>query len=446
VRCRKNVRIPLTREGAELSMSRIGFFCFVGTGHLNPAIGLGGQLAARGHEVTIFHTAIAKGSVRKSGLNFWQIEDPIEGTPRQQLLHTGKRGSWIAPRSVLFAETVRENAYRVLRAGRDAVRKAGMQALVIDQADLAAGSVADFLGLPFVTLSTFPPVVLDAYSPPTFFDWDPDTTYSSLLRNRIGNALVRYMASPVIRMVNATRRDWGLAPFRNLDEMFSQQPVITVLPEAFDFPRTRRPFNLLYTGPFRRNENRMMGDFPWEKLDGRPLVYASLGTIQNNHPGVFRTIADACSALNVQLVLSLGGGRLLPEDFESLPGDPLVVHYAPQLHLLQMARLTITHAGLNTTLESLAAGVPMVAIPLANDEFGVAARIKWTQTGAVLSLKHLSKIGLRNLIQRVLEDPKYRFAAQRMKAAIEKINGAETAAGIIEAQIRSTEIVREPRS
>jgi len=51
------------------------------------------------------------------------------------------------------------------------------------------------------------------------------------------------------------------------------------------------------------------------------------------------------------------------EAVQRLPGSPLVV-YAPQLELLAKARLTITHAGLNTVLDSLSNGVPLVAIPI----------------------------------------------------------------------------------
>lgn len=61
-------------------------------------------------------------------------------------------------------------------------------------------------------------------------------------------------------------------------------------------------------------------------------------------------------------MISLGGGGS-PELLQGMPGSPLVVGYAPQLELLKKATLTITHAGLNTVLESLSNGVPMVAIP-----------------------------------------------------------------------------------
>jgi hypothetical protein len=62
--------------------------------------------------------------------------------------------------------------------------------------------------------------------------------------------------------------------------------------------------------------------FPWEQLDGRPLVYASLGTLQNGLSAVFRIIAEACAPLGVQLVLGLGNGLLL-EDLRDLPGNTL---------------------------------------------------------------------------------------------------------------------------
>jgi UDP:flavonoid glycosyltransferase YjiC (YdhE family) len=69
------------------------------------------------------------------------------------------------------------------------------------------------------------------------------------------------------------------------------------------------------------------------------------------------------------------GGESSPESLPELSGSPLVVGYAPQLELLQRATLTITHAGMNTTLESLSNGVLMVAIPVANDRWWAGNRV-----------------------------------------------------------------------
>ena len=90
--------------------------------------------------------------------------------------------------------------------------------------------------------------------------------------------------------------------------------------------------------------------------------------------------------LDVQLVISLGGATE-PEELGYVPGSPIVVKAAPQLALLKRACLCSIYNAINTTLESLSNGVPMVAIPVTNDRPAVAARIAWTKTGEVVQPK-----------------------------------------------------------
>jgi UDP:flavonoid glycosyltransferase YjiC (YdhE family) len=99
-----------------------------------------------------------------------------------------------------------------------------------------------------------------------------------------------------------------------------------------------------------------------------------MGTIQNRSIGLFHKIDSTCEELDAQLVISLGEA-VSPQLLPPLPGSPLVVEYVPQLELLKRVTLTITHAGMNTTLESLSNEVPMIAIPIANDQPEVAARV-----------------------------------------------------------------------
>jgi MGT family glycosyltransferase len=156
-----------------------------------------------------------------------------------------------------------------------------------------------------------------------------------------------------------------------------------------------------------------------------------MGTLQNRIQHVFQEIAKACEGLSAQLVISLGGGAK-PEQVSPLPGNPLVVEYAPQLELLSRAALTITHAGLNTVLESLSAGVPMVAIPVGNDQPGVAARVKWLGVGERLPLKRLRADRLRTLVKKVLEEERYRLQARRLMLEIKSTDGIKRAADLIE--------------
>ena len=102
------------------------------------------------------------------------------------------------------------------------------------------------------------------------------------------------------------------------------------------------------------------------------------------------------------------------------------------MELLKRSALCITHAGLNTALESLTQGVPMVAIPVSIDQPGVAARIAHTKTGAYVPLRELSTIGLSTLIDDVLGNPKYRQNANKMREAIVRTNGLEKAADLLE--------------
>jgi UDP:flavonoid glycosyltransferase YjiC (YdhE family) len=131
-----------------------------------------------------------------------------------------------------------------------------------------------------------------------------------------------------------------------------------------------------------------------------------MGTLQNRQRSIFETIAAACADLEAQIVLSLGSrDQALEAD---IAGAPIVVPFAPQLELLRRATLTITHAGLNTALESLTQGVPMLAIPIANDQPGVASRLEWLGVAAVVPPAGLSVPRLRACVGRMLSEPRYR--------------------------------------
>jgi MGT family glycosyltransferase len=167
-------------------------------------------------------------------------------------------------------------------------------------------------------------------------------------------------------------------------------------------------------------------------LTGEPLIYASMGTLQNGLEPTFSTIAEAVRTRSgMQLVLSVGES-IDPRKINSLPPNSIVVKNAPQIELLKRAALCITHAGLNTVLESLAHGVPMVAIPVSTDQPGVAARIAYTKTGTYVPLQELTVPKLSALLDDVLADPEYRLNANKMRKAITKTNGLELAADLVE--------------
>jgi MGT family glycosyltransferase len=149
-------------------------------------------------------------------------------------------------------------------------------------------------------------------------------------------------------------------------------------------------------------------------------------------------IAEACDGLDAQLVISTGGG-VSPDALGDLPGRPLVVHYAPQVELLRRAVLAVTHAGLTTVLEALSTGVPMVAVPVTNDGPGVAARLVWTGAGEAIPMRQATSQRLRTLVARVLSNPSYRAAAERLRDSFQAAGGAPRAAEIIEQDLSLAE-------
>jgi zeaxanthin glucosyltransferase len=157
-----------------------------------------------------------------------------------------------------------------------------------------------------------------------------------------------------------------------------------------------------------------------------------MGTILNGQVDVFRTIVAAVAKnKNLQLVLSIGD-QIDPKQIGSAPNNAIIVRQAPQLELLKQTTVCITHAGLNTALESLAQGVAQLAIPVTYDQPGVAARIAHHKTGVVTSLDKLTADHLALLLEEVLTDLTYRENARKLQKAITEANGLSVAADLIE--------------
>lgn len=389
------------------------------------------SLERKGHEVILFGIADTEARVRAAGIKFHRIggdEYPL-GTLKRLDERLARLKGIAALQFTL--KRVRDSARMVLRDGPPAVLAAGIDALLVDEADFA-GSVADYLGLPWISIALLPPLIHDDRFPPFFLGWGAGTDRLRRLRNRFAIRLLLRIGSPIFADVNQQRKAWGLEPHRHPEDALSPLAQITQLPAAFEFPiQGVKPPGLHYTGPFIHAHQRPPIEFPWERLDGRSLIYASLGTLQNGSEAIFRTIAGACAGLDAQLLISLGGGIDLATLGE-LAGAPLVVSYTPQLEILKRSALVITHAGINTVLESLAAGVPLVAIPLGNDQPGVAARLKARGAGVVVSRHGLTPARLRKAIARVLEERRYREAAQDLQRIIQQMDGAGHAADLIE--------------
>jgi MGT family glycosyltransferase len=309
----------------------------------------------------------------------------------------------------------------------------GIDALVLDDYDFYSAVVPMYLGMPYAILSNALHFDYSGYTPLSVYGWAHENTAEARERNRRGvSQFTQMLVHGNAEMIAEVERA-GITPnWADPSSLFSDRPWITQCPREFDFENSHWPKQFHYAGPFHDGEGRPELTFPWGRLTGEPIVYASMGTVQNGNADVFRTIATAVAKHKAaQLVLSLGN-VLRPEEIGPVPKNAIVVNHAPQLELLKKASVCITHAGFNTVLEALTQGVPQVAIPITNDQPGVAARIATHQTGVVTPLEKLTVSRLATLIDEVLNNSSYRDNARKIQQGIAKINGLSRATDILE--------------
>lgn len=423
-------------------MARIGLICPEMSGHLNPTCALGRELRLRGHEITFFGLRDAEDHVQNAGLAFLPIgeQEFPRGSWRNTYAELGRLQGLKALQSTI--NLYKQSTRVFMRDLPVALHEHPMDGMVIDQTSLAGAAVADYLGLPFVSLACALMMNSEPAVPPMVTPWMYRDHWLARWRNRLGDFLFQQATRGIPRLINTHRQRWNLPPYKTRDDIFSRLAQIVQAPREFDFPREALPAVFHYTGPLHTPESRAAVPFPYEKLNGKPLLYASLGTLQNRLGHIFQTIVDACRDLDLQLVLSMGGGHA--GELQNLPDSAIVVNFAPQLELLRRADLAITHAGMNTTMEALSEGVPLICLPVTNDQPAVAARVAWTQTGTTIPLKKLSSTKLREAIQRMLMDDIFHQRARHMKSAIEEAGGLQRAADIVETAVLTGKPVVSP--
>jgi zeaxanthin glucosyltransferase len=411
-------------------MAHFAIICPPVSGHLDPLAALGRALLRGGHRVTVFHVRDLEPKVRAHGLEFVPLgnDDFPAGT-----LHTTvtKLATLKGSESLKFAiQCASAISYSILHDGPAALRSAGVDVALVDQNEPAGGSVAEYLGMPFLSVCTSLPLNREPLIPPPFVNWAYTRSLFGRIRNAAGYAVSNRFIAPIQKALNNYRSKWKLPLLRIPDDSFSKIAQIAQMPREFDFPRERLPESFHYLGPWFDDHSATI-PFPYEKLDGRPMIYGSIGTLQEEQSDMFRVMAEACATLDAQLVLSLGH----PESRQGreLPGKPLVVNYAPQVELLKRAAVTITHSGMNTTQQSLYFGVPMVAIPLAHDQPAIAARLARTGAGIVIPPSASTVEKVRSALQILLsENNSYRSQAAWLQRASQSAGGIAAAAKILE--------------
>jgi MGT family glycosyltransferase len=412
---------------------KIGFLSFPVPGHFNPMSAVARQLRSRNHDVVMFSLPVGESLARAADLPFIAFgEKEFSADHSSEVLGTGSRlkGEEALQFTVNAIAAATETKWRTLP---NLLSSTGIDALVVDNYDFYSEIIPMRLGMPYAIVSNALHFDYSGYTPLCVYDWAHENTPEAIKRNRQGvskftQMLIRSNAEVIAQAEKAGIR----ANWEDPSSLFSDRPWITQCPREFDFESSHWPKQFHYAGPFHDGKGRPDFPFPWDQLTGEPIVYASLGTVKIGNPDVLRAIVAAVSKhKGLQLVLAIGN-LLRPEQIGPVPNNAIVVRNAPQLELLKKASVCITHAGFNTVLEALTQGVPQIAIPVTNDQPGVAARIADKKTGKTTSLDGLDASSLSTLLDEVFNNPIYRDNSRSMQKAIAKKNGLSAAADLLE--------------
>lgn len=165
-----------------------------------------------------------------------------------------------------------------------------------------------------------------------------------------------------------------------------------------------------------------------DRLQQRPIVYCALGSMS---AGYFKTTFSFYEKViqifeekpDYNLILCLGGvaETVIPQEFyDALPDNIFIFVSVPQVEVLKKCQLMLTHGGVNSIVECISNGVPMIVFPLIKwvDQEGNAARVSYYGMGLTGNIMKDSKEAIREKIVKVLEQKKYKENTLKMRDRI----------------------------
>jgi UDP:flavonoid glycosyltransferase YjiC (YdhE family) len=388
---------------------RVLFTLLPGTGTLRPLLPLAHALRAGGHEVALCSSPALRPAVEREGLQFfaagldWDTSDPryIEilcaeaGGLTFPALTGMARLAWVTNELFIGAA-----ARRMLP---DVVRIAGSWAadVIVRQSLEYSGCVAaERLGLPHASVADAANSALDQ-------------------RPAVAAPLDRLRSS-----VGLPSDPGGDMAYRHLHLCFA--------PPRFDGADAVFP----PTAVFLRHTNpTLAGERPpsWlDAMESRPTVLVSMGTVFHRTAGIYEAVLEGLRHEPVNLLMAAGFDQD-PERFGPQPPHVRIEPYLPVATLLPHCDLFVTHGGFNSVKESLAAGVPMVVIPISADQPYSAQRCADLGVGVALGPDERSPADVRRAARAVLADQAFARRAKEMQRDMAALPGPDHAVTLLEA-------------
>jgi len=388
-----------------------------GGGAVPPPLAIARALLARGHRVRVIADAALADEVTATGAEHrpWvtgpQRTDPspLASVVREWEART-PLGAFARARDGLFVGPAGAYAADVLAE----LRREPADVLLTEAVFFGPQIAGEAAGIPVVSLAANVMALPGWGVPPVGPGFAPARGPLGRMRDAaVGRALTA-LFDRALPGFNAARAELGLDPLDHvLDQVARVDRLLILTTRAFEYPSFAGPDIVRFVGP--RNDDPAWSE-PWTPPAGdAPLVLASSSSTYMKQLPMLQRIATALGELPVRGVITTGPA-IDPADIAA-PANVTVVRSAPHTEVLRHAAAVVTHAGHGTVAKALAAGVPVVAMPLGRDQPDNAARL--VATGAGLRLRPSAKpAAIAAAVRRVLAEPSFRAGAQRLADAI----------------------------
>lgn len=382
-----------------------------GGGNMPPMLGMARQLIARGHTVHILTEPCLQAVMEEQGLRFHPFTDYFTRTDRTvDIFHDWKKKGLQDPTldTVVFgpAGTVVEQTLRTL----DHVQP---DVLIVDILLIPALIAAEKKGLPAAIGFHMPEYFPADNRPPGMMGLRPGKGVLGRLRDQLLAGLFNKVFDSYLKKLNALRFELDLPALKHTVDLVHQADLRLIqTSRAFDFPMDPAPANVRYTGPVLSDPDWVEPwESPWPETDKRPLVVVAFSSTFQNQSEVLGRCIRALSNLPVRGLVTTGPALAKAQ----LPAaeNVLVVGSVPHAEVFAQAALVITHAGHGTVMRALAAGIPLLCMPMGRDQNDNAAKVKYH--GAGLTLKKSAGVKtVRRAVQKLLSTETFAEAAQQL--------------------------------
>lgn len=379
-------------------------------GHVNPTLPVVQELVERGAHVVYYLTEEFRAAVEATGAIFrpyqsimGQMQPPTRGKGRARM------GPGALP--LLLAAEGRQVLPQVL----ETLRAEQPDVIVYDMMCLWGRIAVQVLQVPAILLHP-------SYATNERF---------SLFQHYEGTSLLQ---PELLEQVRDSLADlcaaYHIAPF-DMRQLFSHGESLNIvfMPRAFQPAGETFDERFVFVGPAIQLRQDA-APIPFERLGEQPVLYISLGTLFNQRPDFFQLCFQAFEGQPWQVVLS-HGKHLDQATLGAVPDNFVLSPYVPQLEMLQRTSVFLTHGGMNSTMESLYYGVPMVVIPQMLEQEVTAQRIVEFGLGVHLDEEDLTVEQLRAAVTHVQRDPTMVQRVHAMQQTVRTSGGYVRAADAI---------------